>query len=65
MRRAEGGVEFYDIKWTGFLDDDDEFHGHPASYVPATILRRFRDGGRITAAEYRRFVNTFAIPHRT
>jgi len=61
---AARGPDYFDVKWTGHLGGDEEFHGHPASYVPAAILRVFRDDGRITAAEYKRLVDRFAVPHR-
>src|SRR5688500_6137397 len=50
IRRAEGLLEFFDVKWTGTLEGDDVFHGHPASYVPVAILRRFRDRGDVSGA---------------
>lgn len=64
MRRSQDGLEFFDIKWTGGLDGENIFHGHPASYVPAVILRTFRDLGHISQAEYRQLIKSFAVPRR-
>jgi len=64
LRRTESGIEFFDINLTGHLEGDYEFHGHPASYVPAVILRQFRDDGAITPSEYKRLVRSFAVPDR-
>ena len=36
--------------------DEVEFHGYPVTHVPAQVLRRFRDRGAISEAEYRRLV---------
>ncbi len=53
-RTDEGTVEFYDVKLTQIVDGEPEFHGHPASRVDRRVLRRMRDEGLITAAEYNR-----------
>jgi len=62
VRRSEHGLELYDGKWTQDVAEEPEFHGHPASYVPVSILRIFRDRGQITLAEYRRLVRNFGCP---
>jgi len=64
LRRLDGALEFFDIKWTRHIDGDEEFHGHPASFVPARILRVFRDQESISGAEYKRLVKDFAVPNR-
>jgi hypothetical protein len=55
VRRTEHGLELYDVKWT---EDDATgepvFHGHPASRVPRLVLKKWRDEGVVSAAEYRR-----------
>ncbi len=59
VRRGPDGLEVYDAKWTQAVDGDPEFHGHPATHVPAAVLRAFRDQGKITEAEYRHLVKRF------
>lgn len=55
VRRTESGrLEFFDIKYTRDVDDDIEFHGHPASRVDRGVLKIWRDRGTITDAEYNR-----------
>jgi hypothetical protein len=58
LRRSVSGVEFFDIEHTGTIEGDEEFHGHPASWVPARILRRFLDSGTLSRAEYEALVRT-------
>lgn len=54
-RRTTTGLELFDIKWT---EDDPSgtpvFHGHPASRVPRSVLKQWRERGDISATEYRR-----------
>lgn len=54
IRRTAKGLEIYDIKWTRDVDGDQEFHGHPASRIPRSVLKEFRVRGLVTEAEYRR-----------
>jgi len=54
LRRTATGLEIYDVKWTRDVDGDPEFHGHPASRVPPSVLRQWRAAEAITEAEYRR-----------
>jgi hypothetical protein len=55
LRRVEHGVELFDVKWTeDDADGEAVFHGHPASRVPRSVLKHWRDAGTLTAAEYRR-----------
>ncbi len=54
LRRSERGLEVFDIKHTRDVAGEPEFHGHPASRVDATVLKRWRNGGLITDAEYNR-----------
>lgn len=56
LRRAQQGIEIYDVKWTRDVETDPEFHGHPASRVPPTVLKVWRDAGVITRAEYGRLL---------
>lgn len=54
IRRTLHGIEIYDVKWTRDVEDDPEFHGHPATRVPPSVLKAWRDAGTITQAEYGR-----------
>jgi len=56
VRRAPTGTEFYECKLTR-IDAEGAIlvHGHPTSRVPPRVLRRMRDNGQITRAEYERF----------
>jgi hypothetical protein len=54
LRRSERGLEIFDIKHTGEVDGEPEFHGHPASRVDRAVLKVWRDRGEITLAEYNR-----------
>jgi len=56
MRRTRTGLELFDIKFTRFVKDEPEFHGHPASRVPRSILKMWKDRGEITEVEYGRLV---------
>lgn len=56
VRRTDQGIEFFEAKFTWDVGGEPEFHGHPATHVPAKVLRRFLNDARITPAEYRRFV---------
>lgn len=59
LRRSGAGLEIFEAKFTEEVAGASVFHGHPASYVPAKILRQFRDSGVISTAEYRRLVKEF------
>jgi hypothetical protein len=58
LRRTVAGIELFDVKHTGTVGGEEEFHGHPASWVPARILRRFRDSGDLSQAEYQVLART-------
>ncbi len=62
VRRGVDGLELYDAKWTQDVAGEPEFHGHPASFVPAKVLRVLRDKGQITPAEYRKLARRFGCP---
>lgn len=62
VRRAAAGLEVFEAKWTQDVAGEPEFHGHPASYVPARVLRHLQDDGRITESEYRRLIRSFGCP---
>jgi len=62
IRRGQAGLELFDIKFHDYVAGEPEFHGHPASFVPAAILRELNESGRISTAEYRRLVRTFGCP---
>jgi hypothetical protein len=54
VRRTATGLELFDVKYTGDEGGVPVFHGHPASRVPAAVLREMRNRGDITEAEYNR-----------
>lgn len=54
MRRTASAIEFFEAKWTRDVDADAEFHGYPTLVVPGTVLRKLRDAGSISQAEYER-----------
>lgn len=57
LRVGPRGYEWFTARLTRVTSDGDvEFHGYPTTHVPPRVLRRFRDLGRLTDAEYRRFV---------
>ena len=56
VRHGASGLEFFTARMTRVVNGDVEFHGYPTSHVPGRVLRRFRDLGRITGAEYRSLV---------
>jgi hypothetical protein len=57
IRRTADGPEFYECKLTRHLPNGTILvHGHPTRRVPPFVLRRMRDRGLITEAEYRQFV---------
>lgn len=59
VRRTDTGLEVYDAKCHRVVDGVAEFHGHPATYVPAKVLRDLRDLGRLTEPEYKRLIKDF------
>jgi hypothetical protein len=59
VRRTSRGIELYEAKWTRDVNGVPEFHGHPASYVPARVLRTFLADGKITSPEYNRLRKDF------
>lgn len=56
VRRSESGPEFFAAQATRTVGDEVEFHGYPTRRVPGSVLRRFKDQGRISQAEYRRLL---------
>lgn len=56
VRRTESGLEFFAAQVTQVENGEIEYHGYPTHWVPGRILRRFRDQGKISDAEYRRLV---------
>lgn len=51
IRRVDG-LEIFDIKHGCDVDGEAEFHGHPASRIDPKVLKRLRDSGQITPAEF-------------
>lgn len=62
VRRTLRGLELYEAKYTGLIDGEPEYHGHPATYVPARVLRLLRDRGLLSDPEYRSLVKSFGTP---
>ncbi len=56
LRRVATGMEWFAARFTQMDADEAVFHGYPADFVPAKVLRRFRDDGRISETEYRRLI---------
>ena len=57
VRRGERGLEFFAAQATRTTEDGEvEYHGYPTNQVPGKVLRRLRDRGDITRAEYLRLV---------
>ena len=56
VRRGEAGLEFFAARTTRMVDGEIEYHGYPTRQVPGKVLRRFRDEGRVSPAEYRTLV---------
>lgn len=56
VRRSGNRAEFYESKLTQVPPGGHiEVHGHPTRRVPPAVLRRMRDSGAITRAEFERF----------
>lgn len=53
MRRTSTGLEWFEGKLTEVVDREPVFHGYVTDFVPAKVLRLFRDRGSISEAEYR------------
>lgn len=56
VRRSESGLEFFTARMTRVVDGEVEYHGYPTRRVPGRVLRRLREQGRISQAEYRNLV---------
>ncbi len=56
LRAGTAGLEWFEGRFTERLGDDLVFHGFPTEHVPASVLKAFRDRGRISHAQYRTFV---------
>jgi hypothetical protein len=54
FRVTAQGLEWFAGRCTWMVDGEAEFHGYPASSVPIKVLKRLRDSGRLSDAEYRR-----------
>jgi hypothetical protein len=54
VRRTSTELEIFDLKYGRDVDGAPEFHGHPASRIDRAALKRLRDTGQITSAEYTR-----------
>lgn len=56
FRVGTSGFEWFAARFTRWVEGEAEFHGHPTDYVPARVLRRFRDLGRLSDRDYRQLV---------
>ena len=56
VRTTSEGLEWFVARAHSVGADEVEYHGHPVSYVPPRVLRRFRDQGAITERDYRRLI---------
>lgn len=57
VRRAEVGVEIFAAQVHSPAGQEPiELHGYPVATAPAKVLRKLRDSGDLSEAEYRRFV---------
>lgn len=56
IRQTVAGFAFFEAKLTRLNGEVAEYHGHPTTRIPAKVLRRFRDRGDLTDAQYRRLV---------
>ena len=52
LRTGPAGLEWFAGRLTRIVDGEPEFHGYPCDHVPIRVLRRFRDAGKITRAQY-------------
>lgn len=55
LRSGPGGFEWFAARVTREVEGELEYHGYPCDHVPIRVLRRFRDLGRITPAQYEKF----------
>jgi hypothetical protein len=56
VHRSELGTEFFESKFTERRADGSVVvHGYPTARVPPKVLRKMRDAGDLTQAEYNRF----------
>ncbi len=54
VRRDESGLQFFAAQATRTTEGGEvEFHGYPTNRVPGKVLRRFKDEGMLSQAEYR------------
>jgi hypothetical protein len=52
LRIGPSGLEWLAGRLTRLVDGEPEYHGYPCVHVPIRVLRRFRDLGKITEAQY-------------
>ncbi len=52
LRIGPSGLEWFAGCLTRLVEGEPEFHGYPCVHVPIRVLRRFRDLGKITPAQY-------------
>jgi hypothetical protein len=55
LRRTTDGLELFEAQCAA-EGEVVVCHGYPTNYIPAKILRVFRDAGTITDVEYKRLV---------
>jgi hypothetical protein len=54
FRLGEHGLEWFCARFTQMVGGEAEFHGFPCDTAPTQVLRRMRDEGRLTEAQYRK-----------
>lgn len=52
FRMSQDGFEWFAARLTRMDAGEPEFHGYPCNHVPIRVLRRFRDLGRLTEAQF-------------
>ncbi len=59
IRRIGKTIELYETRLTLQRPDGvTEVHGHPTEQIPPIVLRRMRDNGLITSAEYKQLIRS-------
>jgi len=54
FRDTAHGLEWFAGRFTRMVDGEAEYHGYPTNHVPIRVLKRLRDDGRLSDAQYRR-----------
>ncbi len=54
FRETVQGLEWFAGRLTCFADGEAVYHGYPTHYVPIRVLKRLRDEGRLSDAQFNR-----------